>query len=276
VARKTTPSFVAELPLVTTPQDERVLGVRFECGRYVYNAVLGESLRRLERLRASAAFAHACSLPRTDAKGEPNKARSRAFGEANAAAGFREYDLHAWVGPIFHSWIGEHLDLMTVQAMATRAFRAVQQYAFGKRGRPRFKGLGQISSVEGKKNDTGLMWKKGEHAVRWTGLVLKARPAHPKDEVLAHGLAARTKYTRLVRRRDGQGKDRYYVQLVCEGTPHRKEKHPLGTGPVGLDLGPSYVAVVAPEASVAYQVKFAAEVDPKWAELRRLKRMLDR
>jgi hypothetical protein len=27
---------------------------------------------------------------------------------------------------------------------------------------------------------------------------------------------------------------------------------------------------------VAYQVKFAAEVDPKWAELRRLKRMLDR
>jgi putative transposase len=31
-----------------------------------------------------------------------------------------------------------------------RAFRAAEQYAFGKRGRPRFKSLNRLNSIEGK------------------------------------------------------------------------------------------------------------------------------
>jgi len=43
-----------------------------------------------------------------------------------------------------HCWIGAHLDINTIQKLATRAFKAAQQYAFGRRGRPRFKGRNQI------------------------------------------------------------------------------------------------------------------------------------
>jgi hypothetical protein len=42
--------------------------------------------------------------------------------------------------------------------LASRAFKVVQDYAFGKHGKPRFKGKNQLDSVEGKSNKTGILW----------------------------------------------------------------------------------------------------------------------
>ena len=53
MARKTTPSFVLELPLRTTKADERALSVRLEAARNIYNACLLEALRRRDRMRES-------------------------------------------------------------------------------------------------------------------------------------------------------------------------------------------------------------------------------
>lgn len=64
--RCTTPSFVLEVPRVITPDDERVLLARLEAGRRLYNAVLGDALQRLAAMRADAAWAAACALPKGD------------------------------------------------------------------------------------------------------------------------------------------------------------------------------------------------------------------
>jgi hypothetical protein len=69
--------------------------------------------------------------------------------------------------------------------------------------------------------------------------------------VLAHGLASRVKYVRLVRRRIN-GNLRFAVQLICEGRPHQKPEHILGQGSVGLDLGPSTIAVVSDAQAVMW------------------------
>jgi hypothetical protein len=53
---------------------------------------------------------------------------------------------------------------------------------------------------------------------------------------------------------------RYAAQLIGEGKPYLKPEHPLGQGTVGLDLGPSTIAVVAD--SVAQVEPFCAELDP--------------
>lgn len=127
-----TPSFVLELPLEASASEEAVVLSRLEGARQVLNACLGESLRRLSLLRQSKAFQAARSM----SKGSE---RTEAFARANKAHGFREYDLHAYAVQFGHSWIGEHLDSSTVQALATRMFRSAQRYAFGKAGRPRFK-----------------------------------------------------------------------------------------------------------------------------------------
>ena len=45
--RKTTPSFVCEVPLRVTRSQEKTLQTRFEVARQLYNALLGEALRRM-------------------------------------------------------------------------------------------------------------------------------------------------------------------------------------------------------------------------------------
>jgi transposase len=206
----------------------------------------------------------------TQKQKEAANARAHAFRKANAAVGFREYDLHAYATQFNHCWLGEHLDINTIQKLATRAFRAVQQHGFGKRGRPRFKGKNQMDSVEGKSNASGIRWR--EPCVEWLGLKLETIVAQD-DPVIARGLAASVKYVRLVRRKL-KGRNRFYVQLVCEGKPYQKPKNPLGEGDVGLDLGPSTIAGVGEQE--AFLAQFCDELIPRQKEIRRLQRQIDR
>jgi hypothetical protein len=190
----------------------------------------------------------------------------------NETYGFREYDLYAYVKQFGHSWIGEHVDSVTIQALATRVFRSVQRYAFGKGGRPRFKGYGQIDSVEGKANDSGIRWRNDR--VEWSGLSLKSI-VDPDDRVVVHGLKQRVKYVRIIRRKLN-GKNRFFVQLVCEGKPFRKPEHEIGTALVGLDQGPSSLAAVAPEVGFAMKKAVCEELDDRQVEICYQQRHLDR
>jgi len=269
--RASTESFVCELPLVLSGDDERVLSVRFDVARQAYNACLSESLRRLELMRQSRAYQAACKLPKGQ-KGSPAvKKRAAAFRTVNEQHGFREYDLHAWMTEyISHKWLGEHLDANTIQKIATRAFKAVQQYAFGKRGRPRFKGINQLDSVEGKTNTSGIRFK--DDHVEWLGLNLPAI-IKPDDPVIVHGLSSRVKYVRLVRRRLN-GKPRYYAQLVCEGKPYRKEKNTLGEGRIGVDPGPRVSGIAG--GAWGAQVDLTTPLKRNRQDIRRLQRHIDR
>jgi len=175
MAKAKTNSFIVEISLEITPPEEKRLLARLEAARQVYNACLGESLKRLGLLRQSKVYRAAQKMPRgrtgkgaTQKQREAAKARARAFREANKVVGFREYDLHSWAKQFNHCWLGEHLDINTIQKLATRAFKAVQQHSFGKRGRPRFKGRNQMDSVEGKSNASGIRWR--EPCVEWLGL----------------------------------------------------------------------------------------------------------
>jgi transposase len=127
-----------------------------------------------------------------------------------------------------------------------------------------------MDSVEGKSNKSGIKWK-GE-SVEWGGLQLKALiTSH--DPVILHGLNSKVKYVRLVRRKLS-GKNRFYAQLICEGKPFIKPKNKLGHGNVGLDLGPSTIAIVADDQSHLKQ--FASELEFDAARVRRLQRKMDR
>ena len=267
MSKTKTPSFILELPLRVTSTQERRLLAQLEAARQVYNACLGESLKRLALLRQSKAYQAARKLPQG-----PKKARTRtlAFREANGAAGFREYDLHAYAAQFNHCWLGDHLDINTIQKLATRAFKAVQQHSFGRRGRPRFKGRNQMDTVEGKSNGSGIRWR--EPSVEWLGLKLEAI-IDPDDPVIAHGLSSRVKYVRLVRRKI-DGRNRFYLQLVCEGKPYQKPKNYIGEGEVGLDQGPSTIAAVGERE--AFLAQFCAELETRQREIRVLQRKIDR
>jgi len=83
--------------------------------------------------------------------------------------------------------------------------------------------------------------------------------------------AGRLRSCRIVRGRV-RGRWVYAAQLVVDGRP--LARHQVGEGLVGLDVGPSTVAVVTDQG--AWKETFCAELDHKAVELRRLQRRLDR
>ncbi len=104
-----------------------------------------------------------------------------------------------------------------------------------------------------------------------------------KNPVVSYGLAHRIKYARLLRRpvsspkaqgADCQG-DRYFVQLALEGVPYHKPGHMVGTDTVGLDLGPSSIAIVPQHGEARLEI-LGEDLLPDEQAMRRLQRKMER
>ncbi|MFB2982060.1 hypothetical protein [Microseira sp. BLCC-F43] len=97
-------SFVTEIPLVVSATDERVLSSKFEDIWQLYNACLGEAMRRLNLVKQSKLYQSARKIKSN------KKERQKSFADANAAYGYDEYSRHAFATIIRRSWIGENID----------------------------------------------------------------------------------------------------------------------------------------------------------------------
>jgi len=261
-----TDTFIHEIPLKTTPHDKVVLDIRLDAARNLYNACLRESFRRLDLMRESKAYQAARIMPK-------GTSRNEAFKICQREHAFLEYSLHSFAAGICKAcWLGDHLDAFTIQKTATRAFEAVEQYMFGKRGRPRFKCKGWLASIEGKSNVSGIRWR--DNKVLWSGLELEpVFDMKDRHGVEAHALTSRIKYLRLVRR-ILSNKVRWCVQLVLEGKAPHKAKNIISEDSCGLDIGPSTIGAVA--SKDAFLSQFCDEVLQPWKEIRREQRAQDR
>ena len=263
--RGKTPSFTCEIPLRVTRRQEKKLEARFEAAWQLYNALLGEAKRRLALFRQSIWYTKA---RQTKDEGE----RRAHFAAARTAYGFSSGALEAVAdGMRRDTWLGDHIDSHVEQKLAARAFAAVDKVAKGKAKDVRFKGRRGMHSLEGKTNAACIRWR--EDRVLWNGLELPMAKAAGRDPVIVHGLSSRVKYVRLVRR-EIRNRTRYVAQLVCEGFPYRKPRHAVGTETVGLDIGPSTIAVVG-ETQASLEL-FCEPVARDHKRIRRLQRKLDR
>jgi len=267
--RSETPSFVTELPLKTTSADEATIFIRLDTGRQLYHACLGEALERLGLIQQSKEYQEIQKLPKT-INGKQNKERTKAFNDLNRKEGFTDYDIQHYATGIRNSWMEEHIHAHIAQKLATRAFKAVQKKAFGKAKNVRFKGKNQMDSLEGKNNETGLIFR--DNSLYWSGLEIPCIIDQDND-LIAYGLNHKVKYCRIVRRKIN-GKNRFYLQLVNEGTPCQNPKNKIGTEGVGLDVGTGTIATVADTKATLKQ--FCGELIPDQKKKRKLQRKLDR
>ena len=259
-----TPSFVCELLLRVSPAQEKALLARLEAARQLYNACPGEALKRVGLVQQSKLWQKAW-------KAGDKELRRALIRKACLKYGFTDAALQHYAVKIRRScWIGDHLDVHVAQKLGTRAFRAAQRVLFGQARKVRFKGKNQMDTVEGKSNGAGIRWRNGR--MLWRGLVLPAI-IDQEDPVIRHALSCRVKYVRLVRRKIN-GRNRFYTQLICEGTPYQKPENALAEGTVGIDAGPSIIARV--NSKEARLDRFCEELAKKEAEIRRLQRRLDR
>jgi transposase len=259
-----TESFVVELPLKTTAVQEQALRTRFEAARQVYNACLGEALRVLELMRESRAWRRARAMPK-------GPERTKLFRELIERFDFRGSAIERFAIVCKNNAFRGRLGSDDTQKTALRAFQAVKQHSLGKRGRPRFRGRRGLHSVEGKKN---AVIRFDGRRVRWLGLSMPVMlDLRDRDGWQKAALRAPTKYCRIVRR-SLRGRERWYVQLVQAGRTPRKKRHRVGHGVVGLDIGPSTVAIVGEHS--ASLITFCPTIRQPWRKMRRLERAMDR
>jgi len=260
-------TFVAEFPLRTSPSDERELSIRLNAACQIFNACLGESLKRLARMRASTEWALAKALPKR------TKGRTKVFQACNDKFGFTQGALKKYAQERRDAcWIGDHFGSHDTQSTSDRAFAAVQQYGFGKKGRPRFKGYRQVHSIDGYSNIAVLRFKNDNFC--YDGLTIPLiKDPRDKDGWEKQALACKTKFCRVVRRTI-KGRDRFYLQLIQEGIPPIKARHKIGKEIVGFDVGPSTVAVVS--ETQALLIPLCPNLPTMAKELRKLDRKIDR
>jgi hypothetical protein len=282
--KRKAPTFLLELPLLVDESQAKRLRAHLEVGRAFYNAVLSEGQRRLRQMRADPCWQAARAIPCSH-----KQERQAAFSALRERYGFSEYALHEYAKEARVCWLADHLDAVLAQTLASRAYQALNRVCVGQARRVRFKSKGRgLESIENKRNDTGLRFvlQKPEDGnaghVIWNDDRLAAR-IDWNDPVVKYGLEHRIKYARLVRRKtsgpkaagaDCQGY-RYCVQLALAGVAYHKPKHSVGSGTIGLDLGPSTIAIV-PQAGEAHLDLLAEELTSDEKELRRLQRQMDR
>jgi hypothetical protein len=283
--KEKTPTFLLELPLVVDAGQAARQRAHLEAGRQFYNAVLSAGQRRLRRMRADPDWQAARAILRT----KPQERRA-AYAALRKRYGFSEYAFHELARGLRISWLADHLDAVLAQTLATRAYRALNRVCVGRARRVRFKSRDRgLGSLENKRNDTGLRFVlETQDQGRPHGYLLwhddrLAAIIDWEDPVVSHGLAQPVKYARLVRRQasspraqgaDRQG-ERYFVQLVLAGVAYRKPKHTVGTDTVGLDLGPSSIAIVPRQADARLE-PLCAELRPDARSIRRLQRQMER
>src|SRR5215469_16666886 len=282
--RARTPTFLLELPLQVDWSQESHVRAHLEAARRLYNALLGEAMKRLRCMRNDPAWNKARAIPRSH-----KQERAQAFSALRKKYHFSEYEMHEYTRSARDSWIADHIDSTMAQTLATRAYQAANRVCVGKARQVRFRSKGRgINSVEGKRNDVGMRFMLDPNAgaggfLIWNEQVIPAL-IDWLDPVVQHGMRHNIKYVRLVRRKasspQAQGADhegnRYYVQLVLEGHAFVKPKHEKpGSDIIGLDIGPATLAIVPREAKASL-ITFCEELSPNAREKRRLQRKMDR
>jgi transposase len=284
MSRTKTPTFLLELPLQVNSQQAKHLRAHFEAARCLYNALLGESMKRLKRMRDDPRWQQARNLPTTQ-----KQERNRLFFQLRQEYGFSEYALHEYATGANTAWLADHLDANTAQKLATRAYQAANHVCLGKARKVRFKSKGRgLDSVEGKTNKQGIRFvlqepQEGSQGWLVWGKERFAAMIDWNDPVAHHAMTHRIKFVRLLRRKasspTASGADcegyRYYAQLALEGLPYQKPKHQVGQEIVGLDVGPSTIAIV-PKGGSARLLAFCSELKADQHKKRRLQRKLDR
>lgn len=261
-------NFILTLELNTEKYQEDILNKRLEISRNIYNGCLGELFKRYNTMKQSKEYQRVCKMPK-------GKERNQMFSDLNKVYGLTEYSLHEYV-KFMQYYFKKNVDSFTAQKIATICFKAFQKLMFHQANKVNFKRYGEMNSVEGKSNKTGIKLK--ENTLMWNGLEIPV--VIKKNDVYAQmALMNKIKYCRIIRKFI-RGKYKYYVQLILDGIPPMKInnetgeiKNGIGSGRVGIDIGTQTIAYTS-----KYDVKLlelAPNVDNIEKEKRRLNRKLD-
>ena len=266
--------YCVTFPLITEKYQETILNKRFEISRQLYNAVLSKAYKRYKSMIETKKYRQ-LKEQINNANEKEKKLLYKQLNEMYKQYRLNEYSLHEDIQEMQHHF-SENIDSFTAQKIATRVWSAFEDLLFGDGEIVHFKKYGELDSLEGKSNKTGIRFKDG--FLIWNGLKIPVKIDYNnpyeyqalKDEIC---------YCRI-KRRFIKGKYKYYLQIVFKGVPPMKinkdgeVKRHIGNGTVGLDIGTQTIAIVS-NVDVKL-LELADRVNNIEKEKRRILRYMDR
>lgn len=302
MAKYNGPSFVIEFPMNPHEYDRLKLENIFDISRVFYNQLVSETLKRYEQLKQDKRYQknERCikgiskkinSLEKkiqseknkhlrkevTIQLKEKEKERKELYEiktDLMKEFGYAEFILHSVATELNHYYT--RIDSNTAQKLATRAFQAVEKIRKGKAKRVYFKKLGSMTSIEGKTNKSGILFRKEKegYVVKFQGMVIPV--SIKENDNYAHealSCFSTISYCRLVRRFI-RGKIRFFVQLTIKGVPPKKENRKLGKGIVSIDPSLQMMAIVSHYRALC--IELAPTIQNIQDKIRLLQRKLQR
>nr|WP_276575924.1 transposase [Oceanirhabdus seepicola] len=272
-------------------QQEGILNKRLEIGRKLYNAILGHSLKQhktmIERkyyrkvknsiIEINKKIKNCKDKKKLKIIEAEKKKLYKELNSIHAEFGLNEYALINYTTPLYKPF-KKNIDNKTAQAIASRAWKAIDKLLKGEADRIYFKKYNEFNSLEGKWNKSGLKYD-GMGNIVWNELKIPVIIKN-NDTYAQMALQDRVKYCRVIRRLI-RGKYKYYVQLVLEGIPPIKVnketgeiKRRVGIGSVGLDIGTKTIAVASDYSVKLFEL--CPEINNIYKIERKLQRTLDR
>lgn len=268
MGKSKTPSYIVEAPLLTTPETYWFLEHCRFLGSRANRIMVNEANKRINKYYRD-----------PEVKAVRKRQRKRGYKLAMAEKsllkakreeyGLSDYAFQAYL-KVHGRRIANYLDANTVQKIATRAWQGASAVLFGKGRKVYYQDYEHFVSMEGKNNKAGMMFRDG--CLSWQGRKIPIQ-VRSNDRWLQRALQDRVKYCRIVARWQSNHW-RYYLQLVMEGMSPAKPRKPAVDADVGLDLGPSTVALVS-NAGLSLQ-ELGDEISFIESEIAKLNRKLDR
>jgi len=261
MAKCKTSSYVLTLKLDTNHRDVVILEKRMEICRKLYNAILGLGLKKLKALSELKIYRslrkelakinkeyHNCTDGKKLKSIEKNrKSKYKELSELFKIHGLNEYSLINLMTPMYKPF-HKNIDNKTAQALASRAWKALEKRIYGDAERVNFIRYGEMHSIEGKWNASGITYRDG--FMKWNKLKIPIIIKNG-DLYAQKAIQDRVKYCRIVRK-IMKGKIKYDIQFVMEGLPPTKMnkqtgevKRQVGIGDVGLDIGIRTIAIAS-------------------------------
>jgi len=246
--------FTLSVPLYVNPYAYKKLGIKFNVAHHIYNAVLGECERRKKKYINSPNYIQAQEKYKLNLKSE----YKILYAKAEADSKYTENNIVKFVQSIRNkSWLEPHINANETNQLARRAFQAsyktlgwIKGKDNYKKAKVKFKRFGKdyiYSLDDGGSNSSSFKLKNivDHPKLVWQGVELPLI-VKSNDQVAIYCLSEKVKRKNIrIKRKLVNNKWNYFVDITCEGEIYNKPKNILGSGVVGIDIGPSSIAYIS-------------------------------
>lgn len=158
-------NFVVQFPLKTEKYQEDILNKRFEIGRKIYNSLVTISQKRYKEMIKTKKYRNLMSMLTGNKK--PDKPIWKSIDVMRKEYGLTEYSLHADIKKV-QKYFKKNIDSFTAQKIATTLWKSYDKLFYGNGKRVYYKKYGELNSLEGKSNSTGI--RLINNVFVWNGL----------------------------------------------------------------------------------------------------------